>query len=51
MPDFSGPQIIPHLEHSVEATLFGCHWVPCSNRFVVLGNKLSGEGLIQVIMD
>lgn len=45
---FSGPQIIPHLEENVDFTLFQCAWVPCSPRFVVMGSKLTGEGVVQV---
>ena len=48
MTDFSGPQIIPHLESNVDLTLFDCGWVPSSNRFVAMGSKLTGEGVLQV---
>ena len=45
---FNNPQIIPHLEQSVEHTVFSCSWVPCSTRFVTLGSTLRGEGVLQV---
>jgi WD40 repeat protein len=48
MAAFSGPQIIPHLESSEDFTLFDCKWVPCSTRFVVLGTKTNGEGILRV---
>ena len=48
MANLTNPQIIPHLEASVEFTLFDCSWVPSSTRFVVLGSKLNGDGLLQV---
>lgn len=45
---FEKPQIIPHLEANVDFTLFNCLWIPSSNRFVALGSKVSGEGVLQV---
>lgn len=48
MPDFTKPQIIPHLAKNVDFTLFDCDWIPCSARFIVVGSKLDGRGSIQV---
>ena len=46
--DFSGPQILPHLETAVDFTLFDCAWVPSSPRFVVSGTRGDGSGVLRV---
>ncbi len=46
MASLSTPQIIPHLTADVDFTLFDCSWVPCSSRFVAIGSKLDGRGVI-----
>ena len=42
------PQIIAHLQKSMNFTLFDCRWVPCSAKFVVLGNHARGTGALQI---
>ena len=42
------PQIISHIQKSLNYTLFDCKWVPCSAKFVILGNYARGTGAIQV---
>jgi len=42
------PQIIPHLQKSLNYTAFDVKWVPCSARFVVLGQYSRGTGVMQV---
>ncbi|EDO30763.1 predicted protein [Nematostella vectensis] len=42
------PQIILHATSSLNYTLFDAKWVPCSARFVVLGNHARGTGAMQV---
>ena len=42
------PQIISHIQKSLTYTLFDCKWVPCSAKFVVLGNYARGTGALQV---
>jgi len=44
----ANPQIIAHLEKSLNYTLFDVKWVPCSARFVVVGSHPKGTGAIQV---
>ncbi|KAA0183513.1 Protein phosphatase 3 regulatory subunit B beta [Fasciolopsis buskii] len=42
------PQIIGHIQRSVDFTLFDCAWIPVSTKFVVVGSKPRGTGTIQV---
>ena len=42
------PQIIPHIQKSVNYTLFDSRWVPSSAKFVVLGNFARGTGAMQI---
>ena len=42
------PQIICHVEKSTSHSLFECRWIPCSAKFVVLGSKPRGTGIINV---
>ncbi|XP_022331125.1 dynein axonemal assembly factor 10-like [Crassostrea virginica] len=42
------PQIIAHIEKSLDFTLFDTKWIPCSAKFVVLGNYARGTGALQI---
>lgn len=42
------PSIMVHSEKSMNKTLFDVKWVPCSARFVVLGNYPRQTGSLQV---
>lgn len=42
------PQIIAHIEKSLDYTLFDTKWIPCSAKFVVLGSHARGTGAIQI---
>ncbi len=42
------PQIIAHVQKSMNFTLFDSKWIPCSAKFVVLGNHARGTGALQV---
>ncbi|XP_001514190.2 WD repeat-containing protein 92 isoform X1 [Ornithorhynchus anatinus] len=42
------PQIIAHIQKGVHYTVFDCKWVPCSAKFVALGNLARGTGVIQL---
>lgn len=42
------PQIISHIEKSLDFTLFDCKWIPRSARFVVLGSYPRGTGALLV---
>ena len=42
------PQIIAHVQKSLNYTLFDTKWIPCSAKFVVLGNHTRGTGAMQV---
>ncbi|XP_055494830.1 dynein axonemal assembly factor 10 [Leucoraja erinacea] len=42
------PQIISHIHKSLNYTLFDCKWIPCSAKFVCMGNYARGTGVMQV---
>ncbi len=42
------PKIIEHVVKSLDYTLFDARWIPCSARFVVLGNYARGTGALQI---
>ncbi|XP_033632495.1 WD repeat-containing protein 92-like [Asterias rubens] len=42
------PQIISYIQKSLNFTLFDTRWIPCSARFVVLGNHPRQTGVMQV---
>uniref|UniRef100_A0A3P8RCX9 Dynein axonemal assembly factor 10 n=1 Tax=Astatotilapia calliptera TaxID=8154 RepID=A0A3P8RCX9_ASTCA len=44
----SKPQIITHIQKSLNYTVFDSKWIPCSAKFVCLGNFPSGTGVIQI---
>jgi hypothetical protein len=48
VPTLDKPQIIIHAEKSLNYTPFDVKWVPCSARFVVVGQKPRGTGSIEV---
>ncbi|XP_045150127.1 dynein axonemal assembly factor 10 isoform X2 [Echinops telfairi] len=48
MSAFEKPQIISHIQKSLNYTVFDCKWVPCSAKFVAMGNFARGTGVIQL---
>ncbi|XP_034040609.1 WD repeat-containing protein 92 isoform X1 [Thalassophryne amazonica] len=42
------PQIIAHIQKSLNYTVFDTKWIPCSAKFVCLGNFPRGSGVIQI---
>ena len=42
------PQIIAHVQKSLNYTLFESRWIPSSAKFVILGNHARGTGAMQV---
>lgn len=42
------PQIIAHIEKSLDYSIFDTKWIPCSAKFVVLGSKPNGNGILNV---
>ena len=48
MEQLEKSQIICHIEKSVDYSLFDARWIPCSTKFVVMGSKPRGTGIIQV---
>ena len=42
------PQIIAHIEKSLNFTLFDSKWIPSSAKFVLLGNHARGTGAMQI---
>lgn len=48
MDKLAKPQIICHIEKSVDYSLFDAKWIPCSAKFVVMGSRPRGTGIIQI---
>ncbi|XP_006778729.1 PREDICTED: WD repeat-containing protein 92 [Myotis davidii] len=48
MSAFEKPQIIVHIQKSLNYTVFDCKWMPCSAKFVTMGNFARGTGVIQL---
>jgi len=46
--DTKKPQIICHVEKSLNYTLFDCKWIPKTAKFVVVGSLPRGTGVIEV---
>lgn len=44
----SKPQIITHIYKSLNYTVFDSKWIPCSARFICLGNFARGTGVMQI---
>uniref|UniRef100_A0A673C1D7 Dynein axonemal assembly factor 10 n=2 Tax=Sphaeramia orbicularis TaxID=375764 RepID=A0A673C1D7_9TELE len=42
------PQIITHIQKSLNYTVFDSKWIPCSAKFVCLGNFARGTGVMQI---
>lgn len=42
------PQIICHIEKSLDYSLLDTKWIPCSAKFVVLGTMSRGTGVVQI---
>lgn len=42
------PQLILHVQKSVNYTVFWTGWIPCSAKFVSLGNHPKGTGAFQI---
>lgn len=42
------PQIIIHVQKSLNYTCFDTKWIPCSPKFVVLGSHAKGTGALQI---
>lgn len=40
--------MIEHIHQSVNYTVFDCKWIPCSAKFVVLGSKANGNGILEI---
>lgn len=42
------PQIIAHIQKSLNYTVFDSRWIPCSAKFVCMGNFARGSGVLQI---
>ncbi|XP_067647810.1 dynein axonemal assembly factor 10 [Eurosta solidaginis] len=42
------PQMIEHIQQSVDYTIYDVKWIPCSAKFVVLGSKPNSNGILQI---
>lgn len=45
---FKKPQMIAHIEQSLDFSIYETRWIPCSAKFVVLGCRPNGNGLLRV---
>lgn len=43
------PQIVEHITHSVDYSVFDVKWVPNTAKFVIIGAKSTGAGILQVM--
>ncbi|XP_065076828.1 dynein axonemal assembly factor 10 [Ochlerotatus camptorhynchus] len=41
-------QMIAHIEKSLDYSIFDVKWIPCSAKFVVVGSKPKGNGILQI---
>ncbi|XP_055629747.1 dynein axonemal assembly factor 10 [Toxorhynchites rutilus septentrionalis] len=41
-------QMIAHIEKSLDYSIFDVKWIPCSAKFVVIGSKPKGTGILQI---
>lgn len=48
METTDAPQIIEHINQSVNFTPYDTKWIPCSAKFVALGIKPRGTGAINI---
>lgn len=45
---FTKPQMIAHIEHPVDFSIYDTKWIPCSAKFAVLGCRSNGNGVLRV---
>lgn len=45
---FEKPQIISHIQKSLNYTVFDSKWIPCSAKFICMGNYARGTGVMQI---
>lgn len=45
---FKKPQIIAHIEKSLNFSIFDTKWIPLSAKFVVMGSKPNGNGIVKI---
>jgi hypothetical protein len=48
MDTTDAPQIIEHVQQSLPLTPFDVKWIPCSARFVLLGQSPRAKGVFNV---
>ncbi|XP_058796805.1 dynein axonemal assembly factor 10 [Phymastichus coffea] len=48
MEKLAKPQIISHIEKSLDYSIFDAKWVPCSAKLAVIGSRPRGSGVIQI---
>lgn len=41
-------QTLAHIEHSLNYSVFDVKWIPISAKFVSIGSKTNGQGIIQI---
>lgn len=47
-PTMDSVQQIAHIEKSLDYSIFDVKWIPCTAKFVVIGSKPKGTGLLQI---
>lgn len=45
---FNSPRVISHIEQPVHYTIFDSLWIPCSAKFLTVGNNSNDNGVIQI---
>ena len=48
MENFEKPQMICHIEKSLNYTLYDCKWIPRTAKFVIVGSHPRGTGTVEI---
>lgn len=48
MDKLEKPQIICHLEKSLNYSIYDVKWIPASAKFVAMGGKSNGSGIVEI---
>jgi hypothetical protein len=41
-------QMLAHIEHNLNYSIFDVKWIPCSAKIIVVGSKTNSQGIIQI---
>ena len=42
------PQLLVHIEKQLNYTIYDVKWIPCSAKFIVIGSKPNGTGIVDI---